>query len=278
MGLLDDKVAFITGVARGQGRSHAVRLAEEGADIVGVDICADIASVPYPMASEAELAETAALIDKTGRRSVLRRADVRSFEQLSEAVDAGLAEFSHIDVVCANAGIAAMGPTATEPETRASWDDVIGTNLTGVWNTVRACAPSMMARGQGGSIIITSSTAGLKAMAAPGVLGGEAYGAAKHALVGLMRNFAVELAGFSIRVNTIHPTGVNTMMIRNDAMDAFLQVLPDDLLGLAMPQNLLPVEILEPRDISDAVVFLASDLARYITGITLPVDAGFTVK
>jgi SDR family mycofactocin-dependent oxidoreductase len=278
MGLVDGKVAFISGVARGQGRSHAVRLAEEGADIIGVDICADIASVPYPMATAAELDETAQLIEKAGRRALLRQADVRNFAELREVVAAGLAEFGHIDIVCANAGIAQLGVGPTEDEVMAAWNDIIGVNLTGIWNTVRACAPAMMERNQGGSIILTSSTAGLKALAAPGIIGGEAYGAAKHGVVGLMRHFAVELAGFSIRVNSVHPTGVNTMMAVNDAMAEFLAAIPAGAEAISTPANLLPVAILEPRDISDAVVFLASDNAKYITGVTLPVDAGFTVK
>lgn len=275
MGVLDGKVAFISGVARGQGRSHAVRLAEQGADIIGVDICADIASIPYPMASPAELAETVEVIEKLDRRAVLRQADVREFGQLRAVVDEGLAELGHIDIVCANAGIAAMGLPTNEEDILASWNDIIGVNLTGVWNVVRACAPSMMKRNQGGSIILTSSTAGLKAMAAPGIIGAEAYGAAKHGVVGLMRHFAVELAGHSIRVNSIHPTNVNTMMANNDAMLEFIGDLPPDL---SRPQNLLPVVTLEPSDISDAVVFLASDAAKYITGVTLPVDAGFVAK
>jgi SDR family mycofactocin-dependent oxidoreductase len=278
MGLVEGKVAFVSGAARGQGRSHAVRLAEEGADIIGVDICADIASVPYPMATPAELDETVQLIEKAGRRALLRQADVRDFAGLREVVAAGLAEFGHIDIVCANAGIAQLGVAPTEDEVMATWADIIGVNLTGVWNTVRACAPSMMERNQGGSIILTSSTAGLKPLAVPGIIGGEAYGAAKHGVVGLMRHFAVELAGFSIRVNSVHPTGVNTMMAVNDVMAEFLAAIPAGAEAVSMPANLLPVAILEPRDISDAVVFLASDQATYITGVTLPVDAGFTVK
>jgi NAD(P)-dependent dehydrogenase (short-subunit alcohol dehydrogenase family) len=230
------------------------------------------------MASEAELEETAALVEKTGRRALLRKADVRDYDALQAVVDEGLAAFGHIDIVCANAGIAIMGPATTPEAVKAAWDDVIGTNLTGVWNTVRAAAPSMMERNQGGSIIITSSTAGLKPMASPGNIGSESYGTAKHGLVGLMRQFAVELSGHSIRVNTIHPTGVNTMMTNNEAIQAFLQNLPEEMKSIAAMQNLLPVEMLEPEDISDAVVFLASDQAKYITGVTLPVDAGFTVK
>lgn len=275
MGLVEGKVAFITGVARGQGRAHAVRLAEEGANIIGVDVCADIDSVPYALASEQELEETAELVGKTGRRALVRRADVRRTGELRDAVAAGLSEFGQIDIVVANAGIATMGAEWSDEEMEAAWDDVIAVNLTGVWNTVRACMRPMMERGEGGSIVLTSSTAGLKGLSSPGSFGNEAYGAAKHGVVGLMRQFAVELSQARIRVNSVHPTGVDTMMVRNPAMEKFLGEFPDALSSIT---NLLPVELLQPRDISDAVLFLASDLARYITGVTLPVDAGFTAK
>jgi SDR family mycofactocin-dependent oxidoreductase len=275
MALLEGKVAFITGAARGQGRAHAVRLAEEGADIIGVDVCADIASVPYSLGSADELQETAELIERTGRRAVMQRADVRHSRELRDAVAAGIDQLGHIDVVVANAGIATMGIDATEEELEAAWEDVIAVNLTGVWNTVRACMHPMIQRGEGGSIILTSSTAGLKGLSSPGSFGHEAYGAAKHGVVGLMRQYAVELSAARIRVNSVHPTGVDTMMVRNPAMEKFLGEFPEASSSLT---NLLPVELLQPRDISDAVLFLASDMARYITGVTLPVDAGFTVK
>lgn len=275
MALLEGKVAFITGAARGQGRAHAVRLAEEGADIIGVDLCADIATVPYALGSDEELHETAELVEAAGGRAMTRRADVRRSAELRDAVAAGLSRFGHIDIVVANAGIATMGVDQTEEDREAAWDDVIAVNLTGVWNTVRACAPPMIERGAGGSIILTSSTAGLKGLASAGAIGGEAYGASKHGVVGLMRQFAVELSSAQIRVNTVHPTGVDTMMIRNPMMEKFLGEFPEAVNSLT---NLLPVEVLQPRDVSDAVLFLASDLSRYITGVTLPVDAGFTVK
>jgi SDR family mycofactocin-dependent oxidoreductase len=275
MGLVDGKVAFITGVARGQGRAHALRLAEEGADIVGVDICADIDGTPYPLGTEDELEETARLVEKLGRRALVRQADVRQFSQLREAVSAGIADFGHIDIVVANAGIATMGVKLSDEELEAAWHAVIAVNLTGVWNTVRACIGPMKERAAGGSIILTSSTAGLKGLAPPGAFGNEAYGAAKHGVVGLMRQFAVEFSKDQIRVNSVHPTGVDTMMVRNEAMEAFLSAFPD---AASTMTNLLPVELLQPRDVSDAVLFLASDLSRYITGVTLPVDAGFTAK
>jgi SDR family mycofactocin-dependent oxidoreductase len=275
MALLDDKVAFITGAARGQGRAHALRLAEEGADIIGVDICADISAAPYPMGTQDELEETAMLVEKLGRRALVHQADVRSFSELRSVVTAGITEFGHIDIVVANAGIASMGVSLSDDELEAAWQAVIAVNLTGVWNTVRACIGPMKERGAGGSIILTSSTAGLKGLSAPGSLGNEAYGAAKHGVVGLMRQFAVEFSKDQIRVNSVHPTGVDTMMIRNEAMESFLSEFPDAASSIT---NLLPVELLQPRDISDAVLFLASDLSRYITGVTLPVDAGFTAK
>jgi len=275
MGLVDGKVAFITGAGRGQGRSHAVRLAEEGASIVAVDLCADIEAVPYPMAAEEDLRETAELVRAAGGRVLTAKADVRRAGELRSAVRAGLAEFGHIDIVLANAGIATMGTDLTDDEYEAAWDAVLDVNLKGVWNTVRVCAPSMIERGEGGAIVLTSSTAGLKGLSSPGSFGHEGYGAAKHGVVGLMRQFAVELSTARIRVNTVHPTGVDTMMVNNAAMEKFLGAFPDAVSSLT---NLLPVELLQPRDISDAVLFLVSDLARYITGVTLPVDAGFNAK
>jgi len=275
MGLVDGKVAFITGAGRGQGRSHAVRLAEEGASIIAVDLCADIDEVPYPMACGEDLQETAHLVRAAGGRVLTAKADVRRAGELRDAARAGIAEFGHIDIVLANAGIATMGTDLTDDEYEAAWDAVLDVNLKGVWNTVRACAPAMIERGEGGAIVLTSSTAGLKGLSSPGSFGHEGYGAAKHGVVGLMRQFAVELSSARIRVNTVHPTGVDTMMVNNAAMEKFLGAFPDAVSSLT---NLLPVELLQPRDISDAVLFLVSDLARYITGVTLPVDAGFTVK
>lgn len=276
MGQLDGRVAFITGAARGQGRSHAVRLAAEGADIVAVDICADIPEVPYPLASADDLAETAALVEKEGRRVIARQADVRDFRQLKAAADEAVAEFRRIDVVVANAGVAGMIMDFGDEDVLAqTWNEVIAVNLTGVWNTVRATAPAIIDGGRGGSIVLTSSTAGLKGLGARGQIGNEAYGASKHGVVGLMRSFANSLAHHSIRVNTIHPTGVRTMMIENEAMEHFLAAFPDAAGTLT---NSLPIEVLEANDISDAVVFLASDAAKFITGVTLPVDAGFTAK
>jgi SDR family mycofactocin-dependent oxidoreductase len=269
-GKLEGKVAFITGAARGQGRSHAIRLAEEGADIVAVDICAQIATVPYPMATPEDLAETVKEVEALDRRIFARQADVRDEAGLKAAFDAGVAELGPVDIVLANAGIA---PLSLQDEHDA-WQDVIDVNLTGVFKTVETAIPSMIARGRGGAIVLTSSTAGITGIGGP-TYGGLGYTAAKHGVVGLMRSYANNLAPYSIRVNSVHPTGVRTPMIVNEVMAEFLAA--DPTLSDAMA-NALPVDMVEPVDVSNAIVWLVSDDARYITGVTLPVDAGFTNK
>ena len=271
MGSLDGKVAFITGVARGQGRSHAVRLATDGAAIIGVDICADIASNGYPMASRDELDETVALVEAAGGKMVGSVADVRDFRALKAALDAGVEQFGRLDIVLANAGIA---PMALGEEPHEAWQDVIDVNLTGVFNTVEIAIPSMVERGAGGAIVLTSSTAGINGIGGSS-RGGLGYTASKHGVVGLMRSYANYLAPHRIRVNSVHPTGVNTPMVVNDIMQAFLA--SDPSLSQAMA-NALPVDMVEPVDISNAICWLVSDDARYVTGVTLPVDAGFTNK
>lgn len=275
MGSLDGKVAFITGAARGQGRSHAVHLAREGAGIVAVDICADIASNGYPMASRAELDETTDLVESVGGKIVAAVADVRDFAGLKSALDTGVEQFGRLDIVCANAGIATMAfRELTIEEELEMWTDVIDVNLTGALHTAKAAIPHIVAGGRGGSIIFTSSTAGLKGFGGAQA-GGLGYAASKHGIVGLMRTLANALAPQSIRVNSVHPTAVNTMMAVNPAMTAFLENYPG---GGPHLQNPMPVGLLEPEDISHAVAFLASDAAQYITGVTLPVDAGFCNK
>jgi SDR family mycofactocin-dependent oxidoreductase len=266
-GKLDGKVAFITGAARGQGRSHAIRLAREGADVIAVDICAQIKSVPYPMATSGDLAETVKAVEETGRRIVAREADVRDEAALRAAFDAGAAELGPVDIVLANAGIAPM----SRQDHDHAWQDAIDVNLTGVFNTVETAIPSMIERGQGGAIVLTSSTAGSIGSGNPnrGSLG---YTAAKHGVVGLMRSYANMLARHSIRVNTVQPTGVRTPMVVNEALQEFLTANPDFSQTLA---NALPVDMVEAEDVSNAIVFLVSDDGRYVTGITLPVDAGF---
>jgi SDR family mycofactocin-dependent oxidoreductase len=270
-GKLEGKVAFITGAARGQGRSHAIRLAAEGANIIAVDLCAQIDSVAYPMATPDDLAETVKEVEALDRRIVARQADVRDEAGLRAAFEAGVAELGPVDIVLANAGIAPMALGTEPPE---AWQDVIDVNLTGVFNTVEIAIPSMIERGQGGAIVLTSSTAGINGIGGPS-RGGLGYTASKHGVVGLMRSYANSLAPYRIRVNSVHPTGVNTPMVVNDAMQQFLA--SDPSLSDAMA-NALPIDMVEPVDISNAILWLVSDDARYVTGVTLPVDAGFTNK
>jgi SDR family mycofactocin-dependent oxidoreductase len=267
---LEGKVAFITGAARGQGRAHAVRLAHDGADIIALDLCKQIPTVPYPLATFADLAETVSAVERIGRRIVAAEADVRDWDSVKSAVEAGLAEFGRIDVVVANAGIAPHAVFEHDP--RQVFTDTIDVNLVGVRHTVHACVDTMIDHAAGGSIIITSSTMGLTGRGGTGTGASDGYVASKHALVGLMRAWANWLAPHRIRVNTIHPTGVNTPMVDNDAMRDYLSAHPDGA------SNLLPIALIEPDDLAGAAAWLASDEARYVTGVALPVDAGFTVK
>jgi SDR family mycofactocin-dependent oxidoreductase len=276
MGRLDGKVAFITGAARGQGRSHAVRMAEEGADIIAVDICEEIESVPYELGTMAELEETAALVEQLDRRIVIRKADVRSVEQLDAAVQAGVAELGRLDIVSANAGIWSAGLFTELSE--QTYRDMIDVQMHGCYYTCRATVPHLIEQGEGGSIIITSSTAGLK-----GFPNQAHYNMAKHAVVGLMRTLANELAPHFIRVNSVHPSSTFTKMIDNPAIwAAFAPGVENpteaDFGHKFTEMNLLPVPWAQPVDISHAVVYLASDEARYVTGVTLPVDSGFMAK
>jgi len=275
MGSLNGQVAFITGAARGQGRSHAVRLAAEGADIIGVDICADISSTGYPMGSREELDETVALVEAQGGKMLASVADVRDFPVLKAALDAGVAHFGRLDIVCANAGIATMAfRELTDDEDLQLWTDVLDVNLVGAFHTAKAAIPHLIAGNRGGSIVFTSSTAGLTGFG--GMQGGGlGYSASKHGIVGLMRTLANALAPHSIRVNSVHPTGVNTMMAVNPAITEFLENYPG---GGPHLQNPLPVQMLEPEDISAAIAYLVSDAGKYVTGVTLPVDAGFCNK
>jgi SDR family mycofactocin-dependent oxidoreductase len=267
-GRLEGKVALISGAARGQGRSHAMRLAQEGADIIAFDVARQLDTVPYPMATPDDLKETVARVEELDRRIVAREADVRDLAALQSLVDDGVRELGRLDVVCANAGIFSHADNAWSLDEDA-WDEMIAVNLTGVWKTVKAAAPRMIEAGNGGAIILTSSTAGVKGMGRFAH-----YVAAKHGVVGLMRTLANELAPHLIRVNTVHPTGVNTPMVVNDYMAKFFEAAPDVVANL---QNALPVEMIEPVDISNAIVWLASDEARYVTGVVLPVDGGVTL-
>jgi SDR family mycofactocin-dependent oxidoreductase len=277
-GRMAGKVAFITGAARGQGRSHAVRLAEEGADIIAVDICADIDSVTpyYPLATAEELDQTVKQVESLGRRIVARKADVRDLAGLQAALDAGLAEFGHVDTVVANAGIATYGK-AWEL-TSEQWRDMIDVNLTGVFHTAKVAIPSMIEAGNGGCIVFTSSIGGLK-----GIQQVAHYVAAKHGIVGLMRTLANELGPYRIRVNTVHPTNVDTIMIQNPGTYGMFapgdpEPTQEKAMAGFMSLNTLPVPWVESADISNAVLYLASEEGRYVTGITLPVDAGAFVK
>ncbi|PXW29071.1 UNVERIFIED_CONTAM: SDR family mycofactocin-dependent oxidoreductase [Williamsia faeni] len=276
---MEGKVAFITGAARGQGRSHAVRLAQEGADIIAVDICGPISDEPAVIASSTpeDLAETVKLVEDLDRRIVAIQADVRDFDALKAAVDSGVEQLGKLDVIVANAGIGNGGATLDKTSER-DWQEMIDINLSGVWKSVKAGVPHLISGGNGGSIILTSSVGGLKAYPNTGH-----YIAAKHGVVGLMRSFAVELGEHSIRVNSVHPTNVNTPMFMNEGtMKLFRPDLenpgPEDMELVAKFMHVLPIGWVEPEDISNAVLFLASDEARFVTGVTLSVDAGSCLK
>jgi SDR family mycofactocin-dependent oxidoreductase len=272
---LEGRVAFITGAARGQGRAHAVKLASLGADIIGVDICADIDSMDYPNASRADLDEAVKLVEAQDRRMIGCVADVRDQDQLREAFEAGYAELGRIDIIIANAGIIRLGEGG---DRREIWNDIIDTNLTGVWNAVEVALPALREHKQGGSIVITSSSAGLKGTGTE-LAGGQAYAAAKRGLVGLMQVLANQYAPEWIRVNTIHPTGVVSGMTMNPAMEKmFAAAAAGESTAMSSMLNALPIEILQAEDIANAVAWLVSDEAKFITGITLPLDAGFTVR
>ncbi|MEU1993588.1 mycofactocin-coupled SDR family oxidoreductase [Nocardia gamkensis] len=276
-GRVEGKVAFITGAARGQGRSHAVRLAQEGADIIAVDVCKQLDNVPFPMSTAEDLATTADLVKAEGRRVFTAEVDVRDFAALKTAVDSGVEQLGRLDVIVANAGIGNEGGQLLDLEENL-WDDMIDVNLGGVWKTVKAGAPHLIAGGRGGSIVLTSSVGGLKAYPNVGH-----YVAAKHGVVGLMRTFAVELGHHSIRVNSVHPTHVNTPMVMNEGTyKLFRPDLenpgPADLEPICRMFHTLPIPWVEPVDISNAVLYLASDESRFVTGVPLPIDAGSMLK
>jgi SDR family mycofactocin-dependent oxidoreductase len=277
MGRVSGKVAFVTGAARGQGRAHALRLAEEGADIVAVDVCSQLDTVPYPMATPDDLAGTAKLVEERDRRVLTRQVDVRDLAALQSTVADAVAEFGGIDILVANAGIATMGMSWELSE--HEWDQMIGVNLTGVWKTTKAVIPAMIEAGRGGSIILTSSIAGLLPFATL-----SHYTSAKHGVTGLMRTLAVELAPYNIRVNSVHPGIVNTDMINNPASyQLFLQLdnpAKEEAANAFRYMNALNTPWVEPEDIANMVLFLASQESRMVTGTTQVVDAGasFTFK
>jgi (+)-trans-carveol dehydrogenase len=277
-GRVEGKVAFITGAAHGQGRSHAVRLAQEGADIIAIDVCKRIVEAsPIPPATPEELAETADLVKGLNRRIYTAQVDVRDYDALKAAVDAGVEELGRLDIIVANAGIGNGGDTLDKC-TEHDWQEMIDVNLSGVWKTVKAGVPHLIKGGNGGSIILTSSVGGLKAYPHCGN-----YVAAKHGVVGLMRSFAVELGQHNIRVNSVHPTHVSTGMIMNEGTwKLFRPDLenpgPEDMAPICQMFHTLPIPWVDAVDISNAVLFFASDEARYVTGVTLPVDAGSCLK
>jgi SDR family mycofactocin-dependent oxidoreductase len=264
MGKLDGKVVFITGAGRGQGRAHAVRLAEEGADIIATDICADVDSIEYGLATQDDVDETARLVRDLGRRVVTAVADVRDRQALVAAAEQGAAELGGIDVVCANAGICIMRPW--DETTDEIWKDQIDVILTGTWNTLQATVPHLIKRGAG-SIIITASVAGTRGN--PYLA---AYGAAKHGVIGLAKTMANELGMQNIRVNCISPNGVNTALL--DGLGGFEELMAKDPHFAPMFTNAMPIEVAEPRDISETVLFLASDDGRFTTGHNLLIDMG----
>jgi SDR family mycofactocin-dependent oxidoreductase len=274
--LLDGKVAFITGAARGQGRSHAVRFADEGADIIAFDLCDQIDSVAYPMATREDLDETVNLVEKTGRRIVAEQGDVRDFARLQAAVANGVAELGRVDFVIANAGI--MPGLGEQRYEVSAYVDAVDVLLNGVYFTIEAALPALLQHGDGGAIVITSSAAGLNSLCSKFDLrshGYAGYHAAKHGVVGLMRYYATSLAEKNIRVNSVHPSGVATPMILNEAVAQNMAEHPE---GNSALENLLPVPMVDCDDVTAAMVYLCGQSGRYITGITLPVDAGFSAK
>jgi SDR family mycofactocin-dependent oxidoreductase len=271
MGRVAGKVAFISGIARGQGRAHALRLAEEGADIIGFDLCGQAETAPYPMATREDLDETVRAVEALGRRIVAKVADARDADAVSGVLAEGLKALGRVDVVVANAGIASVGLLWEISE--QTWQEMIDINLTGVWNTVKATVPALISTGEGGSIIVTSSAAGLVPIPRLGH-----YTAAKHGVTGIAKSFAVELAPHGIRANSLHPGNVNTPMINNPsgwvAFSGNANATGEEFRDALASMNAMPTPWAQAGDISDAVVFLASDESRWVTGTQQVVDAG----
>jgi SDR family mycofactocin-dependent oxidoreductase len=277
MGRVNGKVAFITGAARGQGRAHAVRLAEEGADIIAVDICEPVSTVEYQAASPEDLAQTQRLVEAKGRNIVTSVVDTRDFGAVHRAVTEGVERLGRLDIVIANAGI--MGRPAKIWEfTTEEWTTTIDTNLNGVWHTIKATAPVLIEQGTGGSMILTASTAGAK-----GAPNFSNYVAAKHGVIGMMKSAALELGEYAIRVNAILPTSVDTHLIQYQSLyNLFRPDLESPTREDTMPSfrsmHVLPLDWLDPSDIADAGLWLASDEAKYVTGLEVRIDAGFAIK
>ncbi|MFI6365100.1 mycofactocin-coupled SDR family oxidoreductase [Nocardia sp. NPDC050630] len=276
-GRVEGKVAFITGAARGQGRAHAVRLAQEGADIICVDVCKQLDGVIIPMSTPADLAETVDQVQALGRRIIAAEVDVRDYDAMKAVVDEGVERFGRLDIVVANAGLGSEGKRLDRMSEKV-WRDMIDVNLTGVWLTAKAGIPHLVAGGRGGSIVITSSSGGLRAHPNIGH-----YIAAKHGVIGVMRTLAIELGDKNIRVNAICPTQVSTPLLLNDA--TFQMFRPDlenptkeDFAPASQSMHVLPTPWVDAEDIANAALFLVSDEARFITGVALPVDAGMLLK
>ncbi|KAA9157314.1 mycofactocin-coupled SDR family oxidoreductase [Amycolatopsis acidicola] len=271
---LTGKVAFVTGAGRGQGRSHAIALARAGASVVVTDCCAQIPTVPYPMSTSDDLAKTLAAVEEAGGRGISVVADVRYSRQLADAVARTREEFGRLDIVVANAGVAQGFPEEEAHTPDEIWGDYLAVNLTGSWNTIRATAPLLVEGGRGGSVILINSTSGLKGMSR-GDPRSDAYTAGKHGQVGLMKAYALELGPHGIRVNCVHPTAVATPMIDNPAMRSWVE---HNMARVATGfGDAMHAGRLEPEEISAAVLWLASDATKHVTGVSLPVDAGFAV-
>jgi SDR family mycofactocin-dependent oxidoreductase len=275
-GRVEGKVAFITGAARGMGRAHAVTLAREGADIIAVDLLKQVDGVAYPMSTQEDLAETVRQVEALDRRIVATQADVRDYDGLKLALDDGVAQLGRLDIVSANAGIVNYGTLEEFPE--QIWQDMIDINLTGAWHTAKAAIPHLRTGGRGGSMIFSSSLAGQIPFTTAGH-----YTAAKHGVVGMMRTFALELAPEFIRSNAVLPGTVNTPMVQN--LRHFKKFRPDlenptleDTVEVSRALNAIPVPWLESEDVSNAVLWLASDESRYVTGVAIPLDAGMSLK
>jgi SDR family mycofactocin-dependent oxidoreductase len=265
-GRVAGKRVLVTGAARGMGRSHAVRLAEEGADLILVDICASLPELEYPLASRDDLNGTARLVEKHQRRAITRVVDIRDAEGLAAVVAEGVQELGGLDAAVANAGVLTVG--TWDSTTSEQWRTVVDVNLIGTWNTCAAALPHLV--DAGGSLILISSSAGIK-----GTPLHLPYTASKHGVVGLSKALANELAGQSIRVNTVHPTGVEAGM-RPESMQGILAETRPDLIPIFL--NALPTVMAEPIDISNAVLFLVSDESRFVTGLEFKVDAGVTLR
>jgi len=277
MGRLDGKVVLISGVARSQGRSHALRFAQEGADVIGFDVLDEIKGAPYGPATQADMDETVRQVEALDRRIIATKADVRDYAAVKAAVDDGVAQLGHLDVVLGNAGVF-TAPSLVEDMEDDIFMDTLNINVAGVWRTAKAAIPHLKKNDKGGSIILTSSVAGLI-----GYPNFAHYVSSKHAVVGLMRTLALELAPNNIRVNSVHPGSVNTVMVMNEGIARLFRPdlenpTADDFNDAAKQMNPMGIDLLEAYDISNAMVFLASDEARYITGVTLPVDAGAMVQ